>query len=104
MRLARPLVAAALAAGSLLLAPSANAACVGTQSTAYVCVTPPTLTQQHLTECVYAGGDTCENVTVPYYGIGDEGDVSCGGSLAACTLVNNIDELFRPCGPLVACP
>ncbi len=104
MRLARPLLACALAAGSFLAAAPAQAACFGTQQLLYVCVTPPSVEQRHIQQCVYAGGDTCENVVVPYYGLGNDATVSCGGSLVDCHTIDNIDDLFKPCGPLVACP
>ncbi|HEV2889452.1 MAG TPA: hypothetical protein VGX28_03680 [Frankiaceae bacterium] len=103
MRLTGPLLAGVLAAGSFLAAP-AQAACFGTQQLAYACVTPPTLERRQVQQCVYTGGDTCENVTVPYYGLGDDAEVSCGGTLDTCTQVNRIVDLFRACGPIVACP
>lgn len=103
MRFARPLLVGALAAGSFLVSAPAQAACAGTQEIFFVCVTTPTVTQSSITQCVYLGGDECEDVTVPIARVSGGGDVSCGGSikLATCTVVG---DLFRPCGPLVACP
>lgn len=104
MRFTRPLLAGAVVVAGAFLAAPAHAACAGTQELAYVCVTPPTLEPRHFQQCVYAGGDTCDTVVVPYYGLGNDVAVTCGGSLVACDTVNWVDDLFRPCGPLVACP
>lgn len=89
----RTLLAAALAAGAAFVAsPAAEAACLGEQSTFYVCATTPMPNVGSTTYCVYAGGDTCEPVSVPsVYWTGDE-SFYCGGSihLRACELVGEI--------------
>lgn len=104
MRFARPLLAcAALAAGALLSTP-ASAACAGTQQIFYVCVTTPTVTPTTIEQCVYAGGDTCEDVSVPFVGVSGGGEVSCGGGTVNLALCDSLSNLFRPCGPLIACP
>lgn len=79
--LTRPLVAGVLAVGALLATAPAHAACVGTDSTVFVCVTPPNVYPTEITECVYLGGDTCENVTVPFVGVSGSASVRCGGDL-----------------------
>jgi hypothetical protein len=79
----RSLGATALTAASLLAAAPANAACVGEQSTLYVCVTAPEVTLGERSYCVYAGGDDCTEVAVPVPETSGEAEVSCGGRLAA---------------------
>lgn len=79
--LTRPLVAGALAAGAVLATSPADAACFGTASTVLVCATLPTVYQTEIKECVYIGGDTCENVTVPFVGVSGSTTVTCGGNL-----------------------
>ena len=57
----------------------ADANCVGTTSTAYVCVDP---TGRVLwSDCVYTGGDTCTPVSVP------GPTVTCGGAIGCDTTI-----------------
>ena len=83
----RPLLAVALA-GAALAAPAAQAAtnCFG-PSTMYACVTTPTLQRDDRTECIYAGGTTCQNVTIPWYTINGTVNVYCGGDAWRCDLL-----------------
>lgn len=78
----RALVLAALAAG-LAAAPSSLAAtrCVGEQTTAYVCVTTPPVGTDEETYCVYTGGSSCTEVSVPVPDASGNVDVTCGGSV-----------------------
>jgi hypothetical protein len=79
----RPLLAGALAAGALaagaLLAAPAGAACLGTDQTVYACSSPQ-VERREITQCVYAGGDTCQDVTVPYVMV-TGGQITCGGDV-----------------------
>lgn len=65
----RLFVVAAMAVGSLAIAPAASADqnCVGAEGLAVVCVEPTGGT--YYSTCVYTGGDTCEPVDVvgPYF-------------------------------------
>ena len=79
----RPLVAAALAAGALIASSPADAACAGTQQLLYVCAPGPTVTPDPITQCVYLLSDTCDDVTVPFYSVGLDGELDCGGALWA---------------------
>lgn len=89
----RPLLAAALAAGALLGASPANAACAGTAQTVFVCVTPPTVTPDPITQCVYLLTDECEDVTVPFYSVSGGGEVTCGGTVYAYLYPDNVAHL-----------
>ena len=65
MKWTRLFVIAAVAAGSMAVAPVASAeeSCVGEEGTFVLCVEP---TGGEITSvCIYAGGTTCETVTVP---------------------------------------
>ena len=81
MRIARPLLALAVA-GAAVAAPAAQAAvnCFG-PSSAYICVWTPTVSKGSKTECVYAGGTTCQNVTIPWYTTSGSVGYGCGGAL-----------------------
>ncbi|HEV2889454.1 MAG TPA: hypothetical protein VGX28_03690 [Frankiaceae bacterium] len=68
------------AAASLLAAPAANAGtnCVG-PSSLYFCLYSPNASVGERTECVYLGGSTCRNVTVPTVETSGELGWYCGG-------------------------
>lgn len=65
MNAPRILGLAAVAVAAVLALPAGATSCVGEQSTAYVCVTPPGIGLGSTPLCVYAGGDTCKPVDVP---------------------------------------
>ena len=71
----KTLLAAGLACAAVLVpAPAyADATCLGTSGTVVVCADPTGKT--YWSDCVYAGGDTCTQVTVPGPA------VTCGGML-----------------------
>lgn len=81
----RPLLALALA-GAAVAAPAAQATwhCVG-PSEMYFCVSVPTATVGSHTECVYTGGTTCKNVTIPWVTTSGSVDYGCGGDAWTCT-------------------
>jgi hypothetical protein len=96
MRLTRPLVAAALAFGSLLVASPAGAAtCVGEQTYLYFCASTPTIDRGSEELCVYAGGDQCQPVSVPTVGLSGEFDSGCGGRL--CPQAAFCEALIENC-------
>jgi len=80
-RFVRPLLALAVA-GAAVAAPAAQAAvnCFGPESM-FVCVETPTVRKTTKTQCVYAGGTECQNVTIPWYTTSGSLDYSCGGAL-----------------------
>ena len=80
----RPLLALAIA-GAAVAAPAAQAAvnCFGPDFM-YLCVSTPTVSKTSRTECVYAGGTTCQNVTIPWYTTSGTVDVGCGGTFWTC--------------------
>ena len=65
MKRVRLLVVAAIAVGSMVVAPAASAdeSCVGTEETVVLCVEPTGRTLY--SDCIYTGGDTCMPVSVP---------------------------------------
>ncbi|MDQ3952992.1 MAG: hypothetical protein M3279_08535 [Actinomycetota bacterium] len=71
----RPLILLAVVGASFGLASPAKAApvCVGTSNTVFVCTDPTGGTLYE--DCVYTGGSTCQQVTVP------GPTVDCGGDL-----------------------
>lgn len=97
--LARPLAACAVALTALFAAP-ADAACVGEQSTAYVCVTTPTVVLGEEEYCVYAGTDECVPVTVPTVGTEGALDLECHGLLGCPHGVTVICQIQN----IVQCP
>jgi hypothetical protein len=81
MRTFRPLLALAVAGAALFAAPGAQAAvnCFG-PDTMYLCVITPTVNLKgSRTECVYVGGDTCQNVTIPWPTTSGSVGIYCGG-------------------------
>ena len=97
--LARPLAAGAFALAALLATP-ADAACVGEQSIAYVCVTPPIVVLGEHEYCVYAGDDTCRPVSVPTVGTSGQLEVECHGMLGCPASLMVICQIQN----LVECP
>lgn len=79
--LTRPLVLAAVVLGAVAVPASAATRCAGEESTAYVCVTTPPVGWEDHTYCVYAGGSSCTDVTVPLPDASGSVDVTCGGQL-----------------------
>lgn len=93
--LTRPLVAGTLAAGALLATTPADAACVGTDEIMFVCVIGPEVYPSEISQCVYAGGDTCEDVTVPFVGVRGSASVRCGGNLYSMLAPGSISPSLR---------
>lgn len=85
----RPLVAGALVASSFLLASPADAGCYGTREVFRVCYTLPEVRERTISQCVYTGGDDCEEVIVPFVGV--EGDL-----VVSCTPGTVLNELSSP--------
>lgn len=79
----RPLLALAVAGAALAAPPAASAStnCFG-PSDMYVCVVTPKVTLGEHTECVYVGGTTCRDVTVPWVNSSGSVGYYCGGRLA----------------------